>query len=83
MRTGRCAYSRDGSVTAYLDGALLAEGRRGFEEHLRRCTACRGDLRDTLWLLRHLPLAGSDTMPFATKQPLLDAMRRRVTAGRS
>ena len=83
MRKGRCAYGRDGSVTAYLDGALHAEGRRGFEEHLRRCTTCHGVLRDTLWLIRHLPLAGPDSMPFSTKQPLLEAMRRRVTAGRA
>jgi anti-sigma factor RsiW len=82
MRKGRCANSRGGSVTAYLDGALPEASRRGFEEHLERSAACRRELRGVRWLVRQLPLASSGKMPLGLKEALLDAHRRGVSAAR-
>ena len=83
MRNGRCAYSRDGSVAAYLDGALPADRLRDFEEHLGRCAACRDDLRATLWLLHQLSRLDGSGMPRARKESLLRTLRRDVTRAAS
>ena len=62
-------------VTDYLEGALSAEERLRFEEHIGRCTGCRiylEQMRQTVSLLGHLP---EDVLTPEAERTLLDAFR--------
>jgi anti-sigma factor RsiW len=62
-------------VTDYLEGALCAEERLRFEEHIGRCNGCRvylEQMRQTISLLGHLP---EDALTPEAERALLDAFR--------
>ena len=64
-------------VTAYLDGALDADARRRFVEHLAVCEGCEryvDQFRRTIGALGDLP---PDELPDETRSALLDSFRRR------
>ena len=71
-----CHDVREG-LTEYLDGALPAASRQGFEDHLAgcpRCGALLAELRLTLQQLASLP---HEPMPPAMKRSLLRELRGR------
>lgn len=64
-------------VTAYLEGDLDAAERRGFDEHIRRCTSCAHHVattRATVDALGRLP--AEPPLSPGTRARLLAAFRR-------
>jgi anti-sigma factor RsiW len=62
-------------VTDYLEGALPAEARARFEDHIGRCGACKiylEQMRQTIDLVGHLR---ADQLSPEAEQALLDAFR--------
>ena len=62
-------------VTDYLEGALAADERARFEEHIARCGGCKTyleQIRQTIETLGHLP---EDRLTPDAERTLLEAFR--------
>ena len=62
-------------VTDYLEGALAADERARFEEHIARCSGCKTyleQIRQTIAALGHLP---EDGLTPEAERTLLEAFR--------
>jgi anti-sigma factor RsiW len=67
-------------VTDYLEGALSAEERLRFEDHIGRCAGCAiylEQMRQTISLLGHLPL---ESLSPEAESELLEAFHGWHTA---
>ena len=60
-------------ATAYLEGALSARDRAGFEEHLARCEGCERFLRQLRATIDVVGAVPDDALSDAARQQLLDA----------
>ena len=71
-----CRELREG-LTEYLEDALPPSRRRGFQQHLAACDACRLVLEETGVALRRLADLSREPMPPEMKKSLLDAFLAR------
>ena len=65
-----CHNVREG-LTEYLDGALPATSRQGFDDHLRGCPPCRALLEELRLTVQRLASLPREPMPPAMKRALL------------
>ena len=71
-----CQDVREG-LTEYLDAALPATGRQGFDDHLAHCSRCRTLLEELRLTLHRLASLPGEPMPEAMKRTLLEELRAR------
>lgn len=68
------------AVTDYLEGALPAEQRHGFEHHLASCAACDRHLHQLQQTVLALKQLEPTPAPAAIRQPVIEAFERRWAA---
>ena len=62
-------------VTDYLEGALPADERRRFDDHIATCRGCRRYVEQMRTTLRVTGEISPQSLPPAAEQALLDAFR--------
>jgi anti-sigma factor RsiW len=62
-------------VTAYLEGALSAEERARFEEHVSGCRACQVYVEQMRTTIRLAGRLTPDAIPAGAERQLLEAFR--------
>jgi anti-sigma factor RsiW len=62
-------------VTAYLDGALEAETRASFEEHLLECDGCENYLEQFRVTIATVGTIGSEELDSNYRSRLIDTFR--------